>query len=284
MSEWKGETMDKLEWVDGNLIHHGKESNRIYLMKYASNLDDNMLKKFEDMAVENEYTKFFAKVSETKLKYFKMKGFQIEAQIPKMFESEHTGYFMAKYYDANRSRTEKKWTDAFIAILNSNQNETSYIPKKSEKFNIEILSISDTEDMASLYRSVFETYPFPIFDPGYLRETMKDEVVYFGIRIDDELCAISSSEMNTKSNYAEMTDFAISTSARGLGLSKLLLDAMELEVRKHKITCAFTIARLKSFAMNKTFLRLGYTFAGTLNNNTQIAGNIESMNVFYKLL
>jgi hypothetical protein len=44
----------------------------------------------------------------------------------------------------------------------------------------------------------------------------------------------------------------------------------------------YTIARLKSLPMNKTFLISHYRYAGTLTNNTQIAGRIESMNVWYK--
>jgi beta-lysine N6-acetyltransferase len=36
--------------------------------------------------------------------------------------------------------------------------------------------------------------------------------------------------------------------------------------------------------MNVTFSRAGYTFTGTLINNTNIGGSIESMNVWYKRL
>ena len=36
--------------------------------------------------------------------------------------------------------------------------------------------------------------------------------------------------------------------------------------------------------MNKTFLNAGYNYSGTLTKNTQIAGKIESMNVWYKHL
>jgi hypothetical protein len=44
----------------------------------------------------------------------------------------------------------------------------------------------------------------------------------------------------------------------------------------------YTIARAISVGMNITFARCGYDFGGTLVNNTQIAGRIESMNVWYK--
>lgn len=36
--------------------------------------------------------------------------------------------------------------------------------------------------------------------------------------------------------------------------------------------------------MNVTFARQGYTLSGRLKNNTDIAGTIESMNVWYKHL
>ena len=36
--------------------------------------------------------------------------------------------------------------------------------------------------------------------------------------------------------------------------------------------------------MNITFARQGYAFSGTLYNNTNISGNLESMNVWHKPL
>ncbi|MDD4426034.1 MAG: hypothetical protein PHS40_08920 [Mariniphaga sp.] len=59
---------------------------------------------------------------------------------------------------------------------------------------------------------------------------------------------------------------------------------MEQEMRKAGIINAYTIARLAEPGMNKTFMNAGYKFSGTLVNNTQIAGSIESMNIFYKPL
>ena len=43
-------------------------------------------------------------------------------------------------------------------------------------------------------------------------------------------------------------------------------------------------SRLISGGMHITFARRGYRFGGTLVNNTDISGQIESMNVWYKTL
>jgi len=50
------------------------------------------------------------------------------------------------------------------------------------------------------------------------------------------------------------------------------------------IKTAYTIARAASPGMNITFGRAGYAFSGRLKNNTQIAGDLESMNVWHKPL
>jgi putative beta-lysine N-acetyltransferase len=81
-----------------------------------------------------------------------------------------------------------------------------------------------------------------------------------------------------------MTDFATLPEARGKGLAGVLLSEMEKNMQRERIATAYTIARARSFGMNVVFARAGYTFAGTLVNNTNIAGGLESMNVWYKQL
>ena len=44
----------------------------------------------------------------------------------------------------------------------------------------------------------------------------------------------------------------------------------------------YTIARALSAGMNITFAKAGYRYAGTLVNNTDISGTIESMNVWWR--
>jgi putative beta-lysine N-acetyltransferase len=143
-------------------------------------------------------------------------------------------------------------------------------------------SAKDTKEMAALYRQVFATYPFPIHDPEYLRKTMDNDVVYFGVWHDGMLVALSSCEIHSGISNAEMTDFAAMPDHRGQNLALHLLLCMETELKQRCIGVAYTIARAYSFGMNITFARAGYIFAGTLTNNTNIGGQIESMNVWYK--
>ena len=79
-----------------------------------------------------------------------------------------------------------------------------------------------------------------------------------------------------------MTDFAVLPTHRGKNLATHLLSFMEDALTKDGFKTFYSIARLHSIPMNKTFYNQGYQYAGTLNRNTQISGRIESMNVWYK--
>jgi putative beta-lysine N-acetyltransferase len=138
--------------------------------------------------------------------------------------------------------------------------------------------------MAEVYREVFQSYPFPIDEPEYLLETMRTHVVYFGAWEDGKLIALSSAETDEPNLNVEMTDFATLPSCRGRGLASYLLDLMAPAMKDRGIRTAYTIARAYSYGMNITFARLGYEFGGVLINNTQIGGQFESMNVWYKPL
>ena len=136
-----------------------------------------------------------------------------------------------------------------------------------------------------LYREVFATYPFPIGDPGYLRETMAGDYRYFIVRTEDgRVAAASSAEIYREDENVEMTDFAVHPDFRGQNLSGFLLSRMEEEMRAAGMKTAFTIARALSYPINATFARAGYTWGGTLANNTNICGGFESMNVWYRAL
>ena len=134
------------------------------------------------------------------------------------------------------------------------------------------------------FKEVFESYPFPIHDPVYLQKTMKSHIQYFYVSDRGRFVALSSAEMNHSCKNVEMTDFATLQAYRGRGLAVHLLGTMEKEMKERGIKTAYTIARAVSAGMNITFAKMGYAFSGTLINNTNISGNIESMNIWYKRL
>jgi len=137
--------------------------------------------------------------------------------------------------------------------------------------------------LAKLYSRVFTTYPFPIFDPDYLKYTMEHDVRYITAWHNQKLVAAASAEMNLAEKNAEVTDFATVPEWRGYGLASCLLNHLELRLKSDSIRCLYTIARSSSTGMNKVFADNGYEYCGVLVKNCNINGDFEDMNVWSKI-
>ncbi len=272
--------MDKIEKLDDATIHHGKYSDRLYIMKFPLDGDSALVDKITEMAIKSGYSKITGKIPKKVLSLFLDNAYKVEASIPKFYNGEEDCTFVSRFLDMERAVYDPKPLKKFKKVLD--EYEFTGEPEYSHDFDIRKLDKSHADDIVAVFKDVFATYPFPIHNPEYIKETMDNDVVYFGVFIDGKLQSVSSSEMDVKNQNAEMTDFATLDSARGKGLSKLLLHEMEKHMKTQGIKTLYTIARLKSIPMNKTFLGAGYSYSGTLVNNTNIAGGIESMNILYK--
>lgn len=274
--------IDKIEKINNTLIQHGKKSNRIYIMKIDQEEDvQRLIRDADHLANANRYTKIFAKVEEKLEEDFSNKGYIVEAEVPSFYVGDLKCFFMAKYFDEQRSVDQ--YDNIIKEVLDVSKSKSVSVIKDLESdFEIRECNKKDIKNICSLYSEVFETYPFPIFDPKYIESTMNDNVIYFGAWENNRLVAISSIELDREANNAEMTDFATHPDYRGNNLSFYLLEKMELKLNALKVPTAYTIARSMSFGMNTTFSKSNYIYAGTLINNTNIGGQIESMNIWYK--
>ncbi|KUO61932.1 MAG: hypothetical protein APF84_04680 [Gracilibacter sp. BRH_c7a] len=277
--------IDNLTTIGNSLIQHGPYNDRIYLLKLSQDDFPEIITKLDSLASQENYSKIFAKLPDYAKDDFLAKEYVIEASIPNFYHGRQTAYFMAKYF--SNSRKQLSDPDELNNVLRAAKfkysDESPFIIL-SEGFNSRECHLSDISEIAQLYQKVFETYPFPIHDPDYIAETMADNVTYFGVWHNQSLVSLASSEMDLNGSNVEMTDFATLPDYRGHNLSAYLLQTMEHHMEKLNVKTAYTIARALSYGMNITFAKMGYLYSGTLINNTNISGSLESMNVWYKPL
>ena len=281
--ELKTETMtDKIEKIQNSLIQHGKENDRIYLMKLHKNDYVTIPPTLNKLANENKYSKILAKVPLSAKEKFIKSGYEIEAKIPAFFKGEEEVVFLSKYLTKERKFVTDK--NKLVSIVDYCLKKASKSEEKEleKDFSIRQMTGKDAPHMVELYKKVFESYPFPIFDENYIQKTMKSHINYFGAFYGDKLAALSSSEMDLENLNTEMTDFATLPKYRGKNLSYHLLKEMEKAAIKKGIKTFYTIARAKAVGMNMTFAQNNYDFVGSLMNNTHICGELETMNVWYK--
>lgn len=278
------DSKDIIEKFQGSVIQHGHYNDRIYLIKLNPEASSTTPRNLIDLAKKNNYSKIFAKVPESHSGIFFAAGFEEEARVPGFYVGQMTAVFMGFYL--NSERAEEPALGKMNEILKVAMGKQAIKSKchLNDNFTLRICTETDVASMTNIYKTIFQSYPIPIYDPAYILETMKSYVDYFGIEANGRLVAVSSAEMDKHSSNAEMTDFATLLEWRGNGFAQCLLPQMEKAMKNKKIKTAYTIARAMSAGMNVTFSKAGYQFGGRLKNNTNISGNIESMNVWYKHL
>ena len=276
---------DVMEKLGKSLIQHGADSDRIYLMKLDPEDVPTIIARMEQLAEAHDYGKLFCKVPGPAAGAFAEAGYREEARIPKFFHGRTDVAFMSRFRKSARSHVSDEQQAAIKRALEVAERKREPSPIRLETdYRIRRLDENDASPLAGLYRAVFPSYPFPIFDEAYLRGTMATHIRYFGAFHNDRLAAAASAETDLQARNAEMTDFATDPDHRKQGLAVELLRAMESDMKATGFATLYTIARAVSVGMNVTFARCGYRFGGTLLNNTQISGDIESMNVWYKNL
>jgi len=274
--------VDQVEEFGGSLIQHGPANNRAYLMKLNRRDFPQILSYLNSLAMLKKYSKIFAKIPAYARDKFEQAGYQVEAKIPQFYAGEEDGFFMARYYHADRriDHAAVKVQEVLEVACNKAVSIEPTLP--NDDYEYRLAQPADCAQMARLYQQVFASYPFPIGDKDYLAETMAKNLLYAGVWKKGVLLALASAEIDYPGSNAELTDFATDPDWQGHGFANLLLHQLETEMRASGIKTCFTIARATSFGMNVCFSKNGYQFSGTLVKNTQISGGLESMNVWYK--
>lgn len=272
---------DIIRPLDDFKIHHGKVSNRVYLMGYLRKNNAKILANLDSLANYHNYSKIIIKANPEQQHFLKDYGYLMEATIPNYSNGEDDAIFMAKYLKTSRQHRSR--SPEIEEVFQQLEDISPNLPGAID-LAYEIIKISEEHVLAmvDLYKQVFETYPFDIFNPEYLVKTMVEGSRYFGAFHQGRLVGIANCRVALKDQAAEMTDFAVVEEHRGNQLARHLLKTMEIEMEQAGIKTLYTIARSISLPMNATFKRAGYNFGGTLTNNGHIAGSIESMNIWHK--
>ena len=204
--------------------------------------------------------------------------------MPRFVNGTEDGFFLARFLkDARRHEPRREQVrDTLAKVMASTKTGKDAALAPGYTFGKAVRA--DAGDLARLYRLVFPSYPFPIFDEWYLARTMKENIRYFCVRANGKIVAASSADMDPGMRNVEMSDFATHPHHRGKNLSSYLLAKMEEDMVREGMKTTYTIARALSYPVNRLFSAAGYSYCGTLVKNTNICGALESMNVWHKPL
>jgi beta-lysine N6-acetyltransferase len=232
-------------------------------------------------AQSGDYEKLIIKARESQFMTLIERGFVHEGMINHFFNGDRA-HFMSRFMKDER-RTSNYWSEE-DDILSSVQKLGVYPSLKDTEASIQLAETGQAEELACLYKEVFQLYPVPLHNPQYIKDAMNNGTIFVCIRQNEKIISAASAEINFQYKNAELTDCATLPLYRKGGFMKNLIAKLEEELLSREIFCAYTIARALSFGMNAVFHQLGYEYRGRLANNCYIFDKIEDMNLWEKNL
>lgn len=272
---------DSIITIGRSRVQVGPFNDRIYLMSLFPEDGLGIVNELINMAVRKDLSKIFAKVPQSLAVPFLSCGFEKEAEVEGLFPGEH-GVFLSFYrYPWRRNQDNRDELENVLSVA-ENKKGKGNVSTLPSILNMRRLMPVDASALAQLYSRTFETYPFPIFEPDFLRKEMNEGVRFMGVFEGNKLVGAASAEVSEDGHSAEMTDFAVDQDYRKMGIAGALLRALEKDCAETGVECMFTIARACSYGINSLFSKGDYKYSGQLINNTNISGSLESMNVWHR--
>jgi len=262
-------------------------NRRITICEFDLARDDGageMVRTLAERAIAEGLDKIWLKTGSKWRRALAGAGMRLEATIPGYYRGEEPALVYAMYLSARRQTPSNPAGMDLVKKLVDAPGAGGGERDLPAGITLQWGGAEHCLELAGLYGGVYATYPFPVFDPGYVRYTMEHDVCYLTAWHGGELVAAASAEINRREKNAEMTDFATLSEWRGRGLAGCLLARLESRLAGEGFRCLYTIARSGSVGMNKVFAGAGYAFHGVLVNNCNIGGGFEDMNVWVKLI
>ncbi|MFB5660320.1 putative beta-lysine N-acetyltransferase [Alteribacillus sp. HJP-4] len=142
----------------------------------------------------------------------------------------------------------------------------------------------DVKQLAALYDTVFQSYPTPMNDPQFIREMMDCDVYFLVVEKGKEIVSACSADVQTEFQAAELSDCATKEEHRKKQLLSCQVAQLIPKVKQMDLKTIFSYSRSVSLGMNLVNAKHGFKYGGRMIQNSNIAGRLENMNIWYKRL
>ena len=279
---------DTIERIEGGLVHHGKGNKRVYLLEADHGNWNQLISSMKNLAQQRKYDKIVSRVPEAGIASFRSKGYQVEAKIPGLYNGVSTGYFVADFLNKERSNCAEQKLKMIqsvktiaLAAANTAHNSFMALPDALEIHQLRSEELDELTALARLNERAFRSYPFPIHDKSFLIELLQQGYEFYGLFEKGQLIVASILRPNEAESNMEIVDFITNSNYRGQNLSYYLVQEIKKKSAERGLKTIYTSVRATSYGLNITFSKHGFSYGGTLLNNTLIGDTMESMNVWY---
>lgn len=267
--------------IKGVKVFVDYSNERLKILDYED-ITEDIIMTIADFAKSEKLGKIITNCRVKLIKPFRNCNFKIEGIINGFFKGENA-HCVSLFLDREREVSIHKDQEDAIIHQCVIENKTSSKVRK-HKFLIRNAEVSDIPQMIQIFKTVFKTYPTPVFSSSYLQSVINKQIL-FKVAVDEgKIISIASADMDKNNLNAEITDCATYPEYRGMGIIPNLIKYLEHDLQQDGFLTLYSLSRAINTGINKTFSKLDYRYCGRLVNNCHICGNFEDMNIWVKKL
>lgn len=266
--------------IDHTKIYVDHTNKRIKIIDF-NNISVQNLKRIIHFASKQHLGKIICNCTTDYLEIFIEAGFESEGKIHGYFKGEDA--FCMSYFIITDRKTCSNYARKELLIKQCLDIKNTFIHHGGNStYCIRNATKSDIKEMIQLFSTVFLTYPSPVYDEEYLKETMNEKVLYKVAVHNGKIIGVASADMDKENLNAEITDCATYPDYRGKGILSNIIYSLELNLKNKGFITLYSLSRAINPGINIVLSKHGYEFSGRLINNCNICGSFEDMNIWVK--
>jgi len=208
-------------------------------------------------------------------------GFTQEGKIDGYFKG-NDAFCMSCFINSDR-KICSNFTQKNLLVKQCLNVQNTYVYNKiNPVYQIRTATENDISEMVKIFSTVFLTYPTPIYNEEYLRQTMNDKVLYKVAVFDGKIVSVASAEMDKENLNAEITDCATLPAYSGNGILASIIYSLECNLKNKGFLTLYSLCRSINPSINFILSKQNYNFTGRMVNNCNICGTFEDMNIWVK--
>ncbi|WP_058309226.1 putative beta-lysine N-acetyltransferase [Gracilibacillus massiliensis] len=255
---------------------------KVYQLPQELELEDFMIR-LERLANETECDKLIFYVLPDQREIMHSYHAEYEGMIQGFFNGE-TAYIYAIFLTSKEDRIEFSEEENQVLDIVQQRNKTISAFVLPDGYTMRWAEKKDVFEMALLYKTVFKSYPTPMNDPEFIKEMMEDHVYFSLIEKEGSVVSACSADILPEYQAAELSDCATYPEHRGKQLLSYQVFQLIPKVQQMGINVLFSYSRAISMGMNLVNAKHGFHYGGKMIRNSNISGNFENMNIWYKIL
>jgi putative beta-lysine N-acetyltransferase len=266
--------------IDQAKIYVDYTNTRVKIVKF-DNISVQNIKRIIHFASKQHLGKIICNCDIESFGNFVESGFHLEGKIDGYFRGKDA-FCMSYFISSKRKLYRNRDKENLFLIQSLNVKDTFIYSGDTLKYPIRNAKESDVKDMVELFSNVFFTYPSPVYDEEYLKQSMNKNVLYKVAVDNGKIIGVASADMDKENLNAEITDCATHPQYRGKGILSNIIYSLELNLKNMGFITLYSLSRAINPGINFVLSKHDYKFRGRLINNCNICGGFENMNIWVK--